>query len=283
MTASSLQVIATDGPPCYFPDFEQTYDIFRDGSALETCKKHAAVLSKGTAVFSPAGDVASSAATFKLTGAPSDFKDDPGDHKAACKALSKSLGLHASQCLLLLQRWLPRGNIKVTGDWTPSPDETESLRQYYLSQRWHLLLCQQAAIAVSADSTDSVIPAKQTMLSAFSSACRVINTMQSADFLTGDSSDKMPLWVQGSSMRDHMVCELCLVLENALYLLPHHVPDLSEVMELASCMAGALNQLTQCILSHHSSLLSLAARCTTAIVLASMQCRYVPPKEGIFM
>lgn len=276
MAAKSLQVITTEGSPSYFPDFEDVYEQVRAGSALETCKKHAEVLSKGTQVFSPSGDVERNTAQSKytLTGCPADFKDDPGDHKAACKTLSRSLALHSSQCLLLLQRWLPRGKVTVTASWTPAADEVESIRQYYMSQRWHLLLCQQAAIDIASVSQESVLPASKTMRNAFSSACTVINGMHSADFLTNQRSDQMPLRVQGAtSMRDHLACELCLMLENALHLLSEHTPELKDVMELASCMGGALNQLTHCILSEHASLLSLAARCTTVLVLASMQCR----------
>lgn len=277
MTAdNTLQVITTEGPPSYFPDFEHVYNELRAGSALETCKKHAEVLSKGTQVFAPAGDVESIAgqAKYTLKGCPADFKDTPGDQKGACKTLSRSLGLHASQCLLLLQRWLLSRSVSVSASWTPAPDEVESIRQYYMSQRWHLLLCQQAAIDITAASQESVLPASKTMRNAFASACTVINGMHSADFLTNHRSDQMPLWVQGATnMHDHLACELCLMLENALHLLSEHSPQLGDVKELASCMAGAVSQMSHCILAEHASLLSLAARCTMVIVLASMQCR----------
>ena len=74
-------------------------------------------------------------------------------------------------------------------------------------------------------------------------------------------------------MHDHLACELCLMLENALHLLSEHTPELDDVKELASCMAGAVSQMSHCILAEHASLLSLAARCTMVIVLASMHCR----------
>jgi hypothetical protein len=276
--SSSLQVITTEGPPSYFPDFQNVYEDIRGSSALEACKKHADVLSKGTQVFAPAGDVEKHAAQSKYTlkGSPADFKDDPGDHRAACKVLSRSLALHASQCLLLLRRWMTIGNITVAASWTPAPNEVENICQYYMTQRWHLLLCQQNAIAISSLSKESVLPARKTMLNAFSSACNVINGMHSADFLKNERSDQIQLWVLGApSMRDHLACELCLILENALHLLSEHTAELKDVMELASCMGRALGQLTHCILSEHASLLSLAARCTTAIVLASMQCKCV--------
>jgi hypothetical protein len=267
--------------PDYFPDFESVYDAIRSSSVPETVwSQHSAVLAMGINVFQPGRDAEKAVAqtTFDLSHSPKDYNTDPGDHRTACKELCKAIDLHPSQCLLLIRRWREgQSKPSTPAGWKPASSEFQSLRQFYLSQRWHLLLCQQAAVEESQITGTAILSATDTIRNTVFSATTIINELHSADFL---SKQQSLLVQQGASAAseasNQLACELCLLLENLILLLSMHTLKLSDVADLGLCIARVLNLHAFCILDDHSSLFSLAVRCTTIIVLASMQCRYAP-------
>lgn len=296
--ASSRVELRADGP-LYFDDFESLFNrCGAAGHAQCAWEGYAAQLEKGLTLYEQHSGavVPNESGDLKLAGSPKDYNAAKGDHGDAVASISKDLNLHEAQALLLLKRWVRSTNTQVSPGWVPSDAQFAGLRRSYASQRWHHLLCMRYVAELSAakpSAVDDIVhegdshvadATPVSMNSMFSGLLRGIgNAMDdraAAVFIIDDDPIRQGCTIPNRKPRhrkrdasDQAICELCLMLQTVLCLLPYVKVDLGTVLESVEQIHSGVAQSGPSAWHDRVSIHGLVPRYAVACIMHLLQCR----------
>eukprot|EP00892_Ulva_mutabilis_P002469 jgi/Ulvmu1/12222/UM086_0012.1 len=287
--------MAVDGP-CYFADFERVFNACGSPDhARAVLATHATALEKGLSMYKPCdGALSSKGSSLRpLVGSPDQYDASIGDHGAAMVLVAQELNLHEAQALLLLKHWVLSTHANSVIDWVPSNDQLTSLRRFYASQRWHHLLCMRFAAeniafprALLGIETATEGQTVSNCMAVSSDAMLIalleeiglsMEKRRERPFLTNSGQIRVQLeatdWRAGAP--NQAACELCLMLQVMLYLLPATSIALGSVLKAVKHIINGIGQLGRVAWDDRGTVYGLLPRYAVAGMLHIFRCRDV--------
>ena len=280
--------------PEAWPDFERLYAAVTGDAQLSEVHKLQDVkikqLSNGLAIFE--GPNAEAAAKFKRNEAVHLANEDSsatglvGKAAACWEDVSKLLGLHEAQAVLLLHRWIEANVPKADAQWQPHSDQLRAICAAYFSQRWHLLLTLRYLISTAASPESNDQSAAAAILQDLQPDALLTSLLASAAgnyVSTGsavaasaqsvqDSKRSGALQLHGAqeglvAWREQAACELCCLQLCILQLQQTANADTPGLKHFADTLMEHALRPNAAVLQDCSSMHALAARLGIAIVL----------------